>query len=207
MPNGNIGQTVVGVGGQTLTLSYKGGEKKIMVPSDTPIVSIAPGERTDLKPGAKIFIVAAKRQADRTLLAPPLPQALGTAVSEGVFQLRDGVNDSLSWFAEITRLHPDADPLQALLDGKTDIAVVTTSSLSAVDVDRLKIFDLPYFFSDLGDAIAVQKSSVGDGILASLHKLYRCLGAAGAIEDLPRQPPTILPNDCLEISSWPHKRS
>lgn len=70
MTNGNIDQTVVGVEGQTLTLSYKGGEKKIVVPSDTPIVSIAPGERTDLKPGAKIFIVAAKRQADGTLLAP-----------------------------------------------------------------------------------------------------------------------------------------
>ena len=51
MTNGNIDQTVAGVDGQTLTLSYKGGEKKIAVPSDTPIVSIAPGERTDLKPG------------------------------------------------------------------------------------------------------------------------------------------------------------
>ena len=40
--------------GQTLTLSYKGGEKKIVVSSDTPIVSIAPGDRTDLKPGTKI---------------------------------------------------------------------------------------------------------------------------------------------------------
>jgi hypothetical protein len=34
-------------------LSYKGGEKKIVVPSDTPIVSIAPGDRTDLKPERK----------------------------------------------------------------------------------------------------------------------------------------------------------
>ncbi len=44
MTNGNIDQTVVEVEGQTLTLSYKGGEKKIVVPSDTSIVSIAPGE-------------------------------------------------------------------------------------------------------------------------------------------------------------------
>ena len=70
MTNGNIDQTVIGIEGQTLTLSYKGGEKKIVVPSDTPIVSIAPGEKTDRKPGAKIFIVAAKKQADGTLLAP-----------------------------------------------------------------------------------------------------------------------------------------
>jgi hypothetical protein len=70
MTNGNVDQTVVGIEGQTLTLSYKGGEKKIVVPSDAPIVSIAPGDRTDLKPGTKIFIVAAKKQADGTLLAP-----------------------------------------------------------------------------------------------------------------------------------------
>lgn len=70
MTNGNVDQTVVGIEGQTLTLSYKGGEKKIVVSSDTPIVSIAPGDRTDLKPGTKIFIVAAKKQADGTLLAP-----------------------------------------------------------------------------------------------------------------------------------------
>jgi hypothetical protein len=60
MTNGNVDQTVVGIEGQTLTLSYKGGEKKIVVPSDAPIVSIVPGDRTDLKPGTKIFIVAAK---------------------------------------------------------------------------------------------------------------------------------------------------
>lgn len=69
MTNGNIDQTVVGVEGQTLTLSYKGGEKKIVVPPDTPIVTLAPGDRADLKPGTKIFIVAAKKQPDGTLLA------------------------------------------------------------------------------------------------------------------------------------------
>src|SRR5579859_5715457 len=39
MTNGNIEQAVVGVEGQTLTLRYKGGEKKIVVAPDTPIVS------------------------------------------------------------------------------------------------------------------------------------------------------------------------
>lgn len=70
MTNGNIEQTVLGVDGQTLTLSYKGGEKKIVVPPDTPVVSFVPADKGDLKPGLKIFIAAAKRQADGTLQAP-----------------------------------------------------------------------------------------------------------------------------------------
>jgi hypothetical protein len=54
------------VDGRTLTLKYKDGEKKIFVPADTPIVIYEVGDRTDLKPGAKVFIVAVK-QPDGTL--------------------------------------------------------------------------------------------------------------------------------------------
>jgi len=46
------------------------GEKKIIVPPDAPIVAFAPGDKGDLKPGVKIFIVAAKKQADGSLQAP-----------------------------------------------------------------------------------------------------------------------------------------
>jgi hypothetical protein len=70
MTNGNVEQSVVGVEGRTLTLGYKGGEKKIVVPPDTPIVSYVPGDKSDLKPGMKIFIGAARKQADGTLQAP-----------------------------------------------------------------------------------------------------------------------------------------
>jgi hypothetical protein len=67
MTNGNVDQTVTDVNGQTLTLKYKDGEKKVIVPPDAPIVAFAPGDKGDLKPGVKIFIVAAKRQADGSL--------------------------------------------------------------------------------------------------------------------------------------------
>jgi len=70
MTNANVEQTVTGVDGQTLTLKYKDGEKKIIVPPDAPIVAFAPGDKGDLKPGVKIFIVAAKKQADGSLQAP-----------------------------------------------------------------------------------------------------------------------------------------
>jgi len=66
MTNANIQQIVTAVDGPTLTLKYKDGEKKIFVPADAPIVAYVPGDKADLKPGAKVFIVAAK-QADGML--------------------------------------------------------------------------------------------------------------------------------------------
>src|SRR5262245_19777046 len=66
MTNANVEQVVTAVDGRTLTLKYKDGEKKIFVPADTPIVIYEVGDKTDLKPGAKVFIVAAK-QPDGTL--------------------------------------------------------------------------------------------------------------------------------------------
>ncbi len=70
MTNGNVEQSSVGTDGQTLTVKYKDGEKKIMVTGDTQIVLYTPGETSELKPGAKIFIGAAKPQADGSLQTP-----------------------------------------------------------------------------------------------------------------------------------------
>src|ERR1700674_1004947 len=70
MTNGNVEQAVANPDGQILTLKYKDGEKKIVVPSGTPIVSYQPTDKSELKAGARIFIAAAKKQADGTLQAP-----------------------------------------------------------------------------------------------------------------------------------------
>jgi len=69
MTNANVEETVAGVDGQTLTLKYKTGEKKIVVTPQTAIVTYSPGDKNDLQPGTKIFIAAAKKQADGTLQA------------------------------------------------------------------------------------------------------------------------------------------
>ena len=66
MTNANIDKVVTAVDGQTLTLKYKDGEKKIFVAADTPIVGYVRGDNNDLKPGAKVFIAAVK-QPDGTL--------------------------------------------------------------------------------------------------------------------------------------------
>jgi hypothetical protein len=69
MTNANVEDSVAGVDGQTLTLKYKTGEKKIIVTPQTVIVTYNPGDKADLKPGTKIFVGAAKKQPDGTLQA------------------------------------------------------------------------------------------------------------------------------------------
>ena len=66
MTNANIEQVVTATDGQTLTLKYKDGEKKIFVPANTPIVVYVPGDKSDLKPGAKVLHRRVK-QPDGTL--------------------------------------------------------------------------------------------------------------------------------------------
>ena len=63
---------VKGVQGNEITLKYKDGEKKIQVAPDTTSVTYAPGDKSELKPGAKIFIVAANKKDDGTLEAPAI---------------------------------------------------------------------------------------------------------------------------------------
>ncbi len=69
MTNATVEQTVAGVDGQTITVKYKDGEKKVIVPPEAPIVTYLPGDKAELKPGARIFIVAAQKQPDGTLSA------------------------------------------------------------------------------------------------------------------------------------------
>ncbi|MGA2126525.1 MAG: hypothetical protein ABSG76_10280 [Xanthobacteraceae bacterium] len=70
MTNANVEQAVTGVDGQTLSVKYKDGEKKITVAPDVPVVTYMPGDRAELQPGAKIFIEAARKQPDGTVQAP-----------------------------------------------------------------------------------------------------------------------------------------
>jgi hypothetical protein len=68
MTNATVAETVAGVSGPVLTLKYKDGEKKIMVPPEAPIVTFVPGDRSLLKPGTAVFL-SATPQADGKLMA------------------------------------------------------------------------------------------------------------------------------------------
>jgi hypothetical protein len=69
MTNGTVGATVTGVDGPTITVKYKDGEKKIVVPPGVPIVRYEIGSLSELKPGASITVVSATKQPDGTFLA------------------------------------------------------------------------------------------------------------------------------------------
>jgi len=71
--------TVANEEGTTLTLNYKDGSKKIDVTPQTVIVSYMPGTREELKPGASIYVPAATRQADGTLLTVRVNVGRGVA--------------------------------------------------------------------------------------------------------------------------------
>ena len=60
MTNATVANAVKSVDGHTLTVTYKGGEKKIAIPDGTPVVTFAPAEVADLKNGATVFIPSEK---------------------------------------------------------------------------------------------------------------------------------------------------
>jgi hypothetical protein len=68
MTNGTVDAAVAKVNGSTMTLKYKEGEKKIDVAPETVIVMYMPGSKDELKPGARIYIPGAEKQADGTLM-------------------------------------------------------------------------------------------------------------------------------------------
>src|SRR3984893_10609591 len=70
MTNANVEQTVGGVEGQTLSVKYKDGEKKLLVTPETAVVTYVVGNKDDLKPGTRIFVGAGKKQADGTVQTP-----------------------------------------------------------------------------------------------------------------------------------------
>ena len=69
MTNATVAETVKGTDGQNILVKYKDGEKKVVVPPDTPIVTFVAGDKSELKPGAKIIIFGALKKDDGTLEA------------------------------------------------------------------------------------------------------------------------------------------
>ena len=55
MTNATVDQSVAGNDGHTLLIKYKGGEKKVLVSPETPVVTYVPADKSDLKLGAKVI--------------------------------------------------------------------------------------------------------------------------------------------------------
>jgi hypothetical protein len=67
MTNGAVGD-LVDTNGRTITVKYKTGEKKVVVPDTVPVVDIEPGNRSLLVPGTQVVLFA-KKNPDGTLTA------------------------------------------------------------------------------------------------------------------------------------------
>ena len=66
MTNANVASMVTGTGNRELTLTFKGGMQKIVVPESAALVRAVPGTRADLVVGEYVFTVA-QQAADSTL--------------------------------------------------------------------------------------------------------------------------------------------
>ena len=55
MTNATVADSVVGNDGHTLMVKYRGGEKKVVVSPETPVLTYVPADKSDLKPGAKVI--------------------------------------------------------------------------------------------------------------------------------------------------------
>lgn len=69
MTNATVAETVKGTDGQNILVKYKDGEKKVVVPPGTPIVTFVAGDKSEVKPGAKIIIFGAMKKDDGVLEA------------------------------------------------------------------------------------------------------------------------------------------
>ena len=69
MTNAYVESMVTGKDGETLTVKYKEGEKKITVTPQTAIAAAAPGSKDELKAGAQLIIFGWEKQPDGVVLA------------------------------------------------------------------------------------------------------------------------------------------
>ena len=69
MTNANVDQVATAVDGQTLTLKYKNGEKKIFVAADTPIVAYVRGDNAISSLARKSSSLRSSSRMDRCKLA------------------------------------------------------------------------------------------------------------------------------------------
>jgi len=72
MTNAYVVSMVQAKEGETLTVKYKDGEKKVIVTPQTMIAAAAPAKKEELKPGVQIIIFGWDKQPDGSVLAKTL---------------------------------------------------------------------------------------------------------------------------------------
>jgi len=68
MTNATVIAVTPGTRGRSMRLRYKDGEKTIFVPDGIPVVTLQPGDRSLLVPGARVLVTAQNRDGKPTAL-------------------------------------------------------------------------------------------------------------------------------------------
>jgi len=68
MTNATVTAVTSAANGRSMTLRYKDGEKTIFVPDGVPVVTLQPGDRSLLVPGARVLVTAQNRDGKPTAL-------------------------------------------------------------------------------------------------------------------------------------------
>ena len=68
MTNATVTAVTPAAKGRSMTLRYKDGEKTIFVPDGIPVVTLQPGDRSLLVPGARVIVTAQNRDGKPTAL-------------------------------------------------------------------------------------------------------------------------------------------
>ncbi|MBY5443291.1 hypothetical protein HFO93_07335 [Rhizobium leguminosarum] len=79
MTNATVSNAVKSVDGHTITLTYEGKEKTISIADGTPIVTLAPATKDDLKPGAGV-VVTGEKAADGSISASRIAVGLNGVI-------------------------------------------------------------------------------------------------------------------------------
>ena len=69
MTNATVADTVTSVDGAGMTLNYKGGEKKLVIPADAVVYTTKPVGASDLKPGVDALVYTTKSDDGSTTSA------------------------------------------------------------------------------------------------------------------------------------------
>ncbi len=79
MTNATVDTTVAGVDGQVITVKYKDGEKKVIVPPEAVIRAYVVGSKDELKPGANIDHRQGDEEAGRNVRGRRASMSAATA--------------------------------------------------------------------------------------------------------------------------------
>ena len=146
-------ESVAGAGGRSFDVTYSTGVRHIVVPPNVPIVQITPGDRSMLKPGAKVFLIAIKTPSDKDDMVADI--ARRTAISQ---------NQGRNLFT-VTFSDRSPEVSQRVVQSLLSIFVESNVGASRTDIEKARQF-LDVQIAQYEKSIQSAFREVADGLAA-----------------------------------------